>query len=105
MGFGSQIWESYLGVEFGSQIWDSNLRVESGSRIWGSNLGVEIWESNLGAEFESQIWGNVLGSPISHYLRGFYNKGYCITLDNFYTSPEIAKESLSLETDCCGIFA
>ena len=35
-------------------------------------------------------------------LRGFYNKGYCVTLDNFYTSPEIAKELLSLETDCYG---
>ena len=35
-------------------------------------------------------------------LRGFYNKSYCVTLDNFYTSPEIAKELLSLETDCYG---
>ena len=33
-------------------------------------------------------------------LRGFYNKGYCVTLDNFYTSPEIAKELLSIGTDC-----
>ena len=35
-------------------------------------------------------------------LRGFYNKGYCVTLDNFYTSPEIAKELLSIGTDCYG---
>ena len=35
-------------------------------------------------------------------LRGFYNKGHCVTLDNFYTSPGIAKELLSLETDCYG---
>ena len=24
-------------------------------------------------------------------LYGFYNKGYCVALDNYYTSPEIAK--------------
>ena len=35
-------------------------------------------------------------------FRGFYNKGYCVTLDNFYTSPEIAKELLSIGTDCYG---
>ena len=36
------------------------------------------------------------------FLRGFYNEGYCVTLDNFYTSPEIAKELLSLGADCYG---
>ena len=35
-------------------------------------------------------------------LCGFYNKGYCVTLDNYYTSSEIEKELLSLETDCYG---
>ena len=35
-------------------------------------------------------------------LRGFYNKGYCVILDNFYTSSEITKELLSLEVNCYG---
>ena len=35
-------------------------------------------------------------------LRGFNSKSYCVTLGNLYTSPEIAKEFLSLGTDCYG---
>ena len=35
-------------------------------------------------------------------LCGFYNEGYCVTLDNYYPSPEISKELISLGTDCCG---
>ena len=35
-------------------------------------------------------------------LHGFYNKGYCVTLDNYYTSSEIVKDLLSLGTDCYG---
>ena len=35
-------------------------------------------------------------------LRGFYNKDYWVTLDDFYTSPKNAKELLSVGTDCYG---
>ena len=35
-------------------------------------------------------------------MHGFYNKGYCVTLDNYYTSPDLAKTLLSLGTDCYG---
>ena len=35
-------------------------------------------------------------------LCGFYNKRYCVTLDNYYTSSKISKELLSLRTGCYG---
>ena len=30
------------------------------------------------------------------------NQGYCVTLDNYYTSPEIATALISQEIDCYG---
>ena len=45
-----------------------------------------------------------LSKVILSLLCSFYNKGYCITLDNYYTSPETAKELLSLGTDCYDTF-
>ena len=35
-------------------------------------------------------------------LTGYVNAGYCVTLDNYYTSPELAKELVNLGTDCYG---
>ena len=61
-----KMWVEYKNenwVKFGSQIWESNLGVKLGSQIWESNLGVkfggQIWESNLEC---------VLDGPISYYL-------------------------------------
>ena len=34
--------------------------------------------------------------------RNYLNQVYCITLDNYYISPEIASALLSLGTDCIG---
>lgn len=31
-----------------------------------------------------------------------FDKGYKLTLDNFYTSPEVAKALLEAQTDCFG---
>ena len=35
-------------------------------------------------------------------LQQYLNKGYCVTLDNYYTSPELAKALLLNQTDCFG---
>ncbi|GBN49582.1 hypothetical protein AVEN_154388-1 [Araneus ventricosus] len=35
-------------------------------------------------------------------LEDLLDKGYCVTLDNFYTSPELAELLLSHRTDVCG---
>ena len=32
----------------------------------------------------------------------YLNKGYCVTLDNYYTSPELANALISCNTDCYG---
>ena len=33
-------------------------------------------------------------------LNDYLYKGYCVTLDNYYTSPELADELVSCDTDC-----
>ena len=35
-------------------------------------------------------------------LYQYVDKGYCVTLDNYYKSPELAKELVQLQTDCYG---
>ena len=37
-------------------------------------------------------------------MTDFIQCGYCLTLGNYYTSPEIAETLLSWETDCYGTF-
>jgi len=39
---------------------------------------------------------------ISSMGEEYLQKGYCLTLDNYYTSPELAKALLMLETDSFG---
>ena len=48
---------------------------------------------------------NDLKSPtkvVLKLLEFCINKGYSVTVDNYYTSPELAKALLSLQTDCYG---
>ena len=37
-------------------------------------------------------------------LYDYLHKGYCVTLDNYYTSPELADASVSCDTDCYSTF-
>ena len=41
---------------------------------------------------------------IVNLMTDFIQWGYCLTLDKYYTSAEIAETLLSLETDCYGTF-
>ena len=65
-----------------------------------------------GASTAYPVWPLVLPKPFDEYknpskvvlslLSGYVNLGYCVTLDNYYTSPEIAEALLELQTDCYG---
>ena len=43
-----------------------------------------------------------LSKVVVSLMTDFLQCGYCLTLDNYYISPEIAETLLSLETDCYG---
>ena len=45
--------------------------------------------------------------PVSSYVVLFlmkllFGKGYCVTVDNFYTSPQLADALVMNQTDTCG---
>ena len=65
----------------------------------GANISYPNAPPNLPQPYEEYTSpSKVVLSLLHQYL----NKGYCVTLDNYYTSLELAKALLLNKTDCFG---
>ncbi|XP_067122211.1 piggyBac transposable element-derived protein 4-like [Centruroides vittatus] len=52
----------------------------------------------------NQKYGNMLytSQVVLTLLEPLLDKGYCLTTDNYYTSPQLADYLITVKTDCCG---
>ena len=65
-----------------------------------------VWASNIyvgqGTQFdpEMQHLEDVTEHIVMSLVKPLLQKGYCITMDNYYTRPNLAKILIAQKTDC-----